>query len=209
MSGAGKPVRLPNYLLDLWAETVGVADSRFVQDGVDFAELSARRAIKPQGTDKGAAHYDRIRAFVEEEGLEALGEIWGHSSPASLPGSLWRLFIMRHQVLLRSDVIGEVVERGVGRLQTIDPVIVGIGEPIGALAVASLVDSIAEQAFTGRLVEALERAAALARVVSAGLLEWTHDSEDSHDTALSALHWEDLARTFAQSAQREKTSARS
>ena len=67
-------------------------------------------------------------------------------------------------------------------LSTIDPYVVGAEVPVTADAVASIGDEILTGTFTGDIADAMARAAALARVIAAGLLHWPN-GEDSHDLA--------------------------
>ncbi len=147
----------------------------------------------------------RLNEFVDREGVDTLAELWAPADPVSLPGALWRLYLMRQHLLSRQDVLGDLVSRGLPQLATIDPVIVGAEEPVTADGVVEIVNQILEGTFNGNLESSLQRASALARVVSAGLLEWPSAEHADSETALSALHWEELARSLAESARRQKT----
>lgn len=205
MSESSRPKKVPNHLLDLLVSDLDGADDSPFLSTLAFAEKSAALVTSHETSEAGVATLARIRAFVEQEGVAALESVWGHSPAVSRPGALWRLFLMGHHVEKRSDVIGALVERGVVDLQTVDPVIAAVREPIDAARVSEVVDEILEWAFTGRLADAAERGAALARIVSAGLLHWPSEPDDAHQTVLSALHWEELARVLAEFARREKS----
>jgi len=200
-----RPKKVPNQLLDLLVgEAEGTDDSR-VLSALASGEQSAALVTSHKTPQAGLATLARIRAFVAEEGVATLESVWGRSPAISRPGALWRLFLMAHHVEKRSDVIGALVERGIADLQTVDPVVAAVREPIDASRVSEVVDEILEWAFTGRLADAVERGAALARIVSAGLLRWPSEPDEAHQTALSALHWEELARVLAEYARRQKS----
>lgn len=196
---------MPNQLLDvLVSDSEGAGDSDILS-ALSFAEKSAALVTGHTTSQAGLATLTRIREFVAEEGVAALESVWGRSPAGSRPGALWRLFLLAHHVEKRSDVIGALVERGAADLQTVEPVIAAVREPIDASRVSEVVDEILEWAFTGRLGDAAERGAALARIVSAGLLQWPSEPGDAHQTALSALHWEELARVLEKYARLEKS----
>ena len=111
---------------------------------------------------------------------------------------------MRDHLEKRSDVVADLVERGIQRLTTIDPVVAGIAEPVTAEGVLRLLDDLFSGSFRGELGPALDRASALARLVSAGLLDWPQVPDSETDVTFSALHWDELSRVLAVSARREE-----
>ena len=158
-----------------------------------------------RGSRDGDHHIpERLQAFIEAEGLDTLAELWAPAEASSLPGALWRLVVMRHHLEKRSDVVADLVERGIQRLTTIDPVVAGIAEPVTAEGVLRLLDDLFSGSFRGELGPALNRASALARLVSAGLLDWPQVPDSETDVTLSALHWDELSRVLAVSARREE-----
>jgi hypothetical protein len=46
----------------------------------------------------------RLVSYTDEHGIDALAELWARSSPRSLPGALWRIYLMR--LLIRQDPTG-------------------------------------------------------------------------------------------------------
>ena len=158
-----------------------------------------------RGSRDGDHHIpERLQAFIEAEGLDTLAELWAPAEAASLPGALWRLVVMRHHLEKRSDVVADLVARGAQRLTTIDPVVAGIAEPVTAEGVLRLLDDLFSGSFRGELGPALNRASALARLVSTGLLDWPQVPDSETDVTFSALHWDELSRVLAVSARREE-----
>jgi len=146
---------------------------------------------------------ERLQAFIDEEGLDSLAELWAPAEASSLPGALWRLVVMHHHLQKRSDIVADLVELGLQRLATIDPVVAGVAEPVSAEGVLALLEDLFTGSFRGELGSALHRASALARLVSAGLLHWPEDPTTETDLTLSALHWDELSRALAVVAKRE------
>jgi hypothetical protein len=120
---------------------------------------------------------ERLVNYTDDHGLDALAELWARSSPHSLPGALWRLYLIR--VLIRQDPEGIALlfQRGTEVLATIDPVVAGAPLPAGPQEVTELADRILRGVFDGDFAVALERAAAFCRVTAAGALSVADDQE--------------------------------
>ena len=147
---------------------------------------------------------NRLRTFVDTEGLDTLAELWSHYEVGSLPRALWRLFQIRERVVHSPDDVGHLVQRGLESLDTIDPIVVGTQQPVTAESVRKLIEQILTGSFSGSLADALERASSLARLVASGLLEASPHLDDNHSVALSSLAWSDVASELALSAKRER-----
>ncbi|MEP6479278.1 MAG: DNA-directed RNA polymerase subunit beta [Rhodoglobus sp.] len=139
----------------------------------DTAHLLLDRA---RGTDDPAV-IDRLVAYTDEHGIDALAELWARSSPRSLPGALWRIYLMR--VLIRQDPDGMayLFQRGTEVLATIDAVVAGAPLPTGPEEITELADQILRGLFRGDFATALDRAAAFCRVSAAGCTSVADDVE--------------------------------
>ena len=111
---------------------------------------------------------DRLVAYTDEHGIDAVAELWSRASPRSLPGTLWRLYLLR--TMIRQDAEGTsfYYQRGSEISVTIDAVVAGATAPTGPPEILILADEILRGAFTGDFAVALDRAAAFCRVASAG-----------------------------------------
>lgn len=120
---------------------------------------------------------DRLVAYTDEHGIDALAELWARSSPRSLPGALWRIYLMR--VLIRQDPEGMayLFQRGTEVLATIDAVVAGAPLPTGPEEITELADQILRGLFRGDFATALDRAAAFCRVSAAGCTSVADDVE--------------------------------
>jgi hypothetical protein len=120
---------------------------------------------------------ERLVAYTDEHGIDALAELWARSSARSLPGALWRIYLMR--VLMRQDPAGMsfLYQRGTEVLQTIDPLVAGAPLPAGPEEIIALADQILRGLFVGDFAVALDRAAAFCRVVSSGATSIADDAE--------------------------------
>jgi hypothetical protein len=131
----------------------------------------------------------RVKRFIDEGGLEDLAHLWADAEPISLAGALWRLYRVRDQITKQPEDIARLVAIGHDALDTIDPVVAGLRDPITPDSVVTLIDSVFFGAFGGELAEALTRVGALAKLVARGLLDVPHDSAESFDLAKSSLAW--------------------
>ncbi len=113
---------------------------------------------------------DRMIAYTDEHGIDALAELWATAAAESLPGALWRLYLLRVLVRQDTEAASGAFRRGVEALPTADPVVAGAPDPAGPEEVAELADRILRGAFTGDLADALNRAAASCRILAAGTL---------------------------------------
>ncbi|WP_210507231.1 DNA-directed RNA polymerase subunit beta [Naasia sp. SYSU D00057] len=120
---------------------------------------------------------ERLVTFTDEHGIDAIAELWSRATAHSLPGALWRIYLLR--AMIRSDAAGIALyyQRGIAVARTIDPVIAGAPDPAGPDEVLALADEILRGIFTGDLAIALERAAAFARVEAAGCASLADDAD--------------------------------
>ncbi len=126
----------------------------------------------------------RLVAYTDEHGIDALAELWARSSPRSLPGALWRIYLLR--LLIRQDPPGTafLYQRGTEVLDSIDPMVAGAQAPTGPDEITLLADQILQGVYTGDFAIALERAAAFCRIMAAGATSLADDADPtSPDTA--------------------------
>jgi hypothetical protein len=120
---------------------------------------------------------ERLIAYTDEHGIDAIAELWARSSAKSLPGALWRIYLLR--LLIRQDPEGTslLFQRGSEVLQTIDTVVAGAPLPIGPEEITELADEILRGIFVGDFAIALERAAAFCRICAAGASSIADDAD--------------------------------
>lgn len=144
---------------------------------VRSAHQSARMLLARARQTDDPDVVERLVTYTDEHGLDALAELWARSSPHSLPGALWRIYLVR--VLIRQDPDGVALlfQRGTEVLGTIDTVVAGAPLPAGPAEITELADLILRGAFEGDFAIALERAAAFCRVTASGALSIADDQE--------------------------------
>lgn len=128
----------------------------------------------------------RLVRLVEEQGLDVLAELWADRPARSLPGALWRLYVLREWV--RRDPPGASRDYAAGhRLAMVRHVVAGVAEPPGPDQVGEMTDAVLTGVFDGDLGVALERAAAFCHVVAAGRAQRAEDDEERDPDGASQL----------------------
>ncbi|MBT2498176.1 DNA-directed RNA polymerase subunit beta [Agromyces sp. ISL-38] len=120
---------------------------------------------------------ERLVHYTDEHGIDSIAELWSQASAKSLPGALWRVYLLR--ALIRQDPLGSSLafQRGTEVSHTIDQVVAGAPVPAGPDEVRELADRILHGLFTGDFAVALDRAAAFARVSWSGLTSLADDAD--------------------------------
>lgn len=168
-----RPVRRPPVAFD---NIVGEADPA-EQSRVAHATASA--LLERARSDESGVVTERLLAFASEHGIDEIAELWSHAPARSLPGALWRLYLL--QIAIRSDasLTALLYERGRVELHTADAAIAGAPAPADPGELVDLVDAILRGVFRGDFSVALERAAAYCRVQASGA---THTADDYEPT---------------------------
>jgi len=121
----------------------------------------------------------RLVSLVEDEGLDVVAGMWADSPPGTLPGALWRLYVLREWVRRDPHTLADRYRAGVARAEVHD-VVAGVASPPGPAEVAEVADAVLSGVFTGDLAVALERGAAFCRVLATGAA-FDADLVDEHD----------------------------
>ena len=121
---------------------------------------AGRAAADPAVTQK-------LVALVDDIGLSTLAELWSQRPARSLPGALWRLYVLREWVQRAPDEASREYAAGI-RFTGPNHAVAGAAEPPGPQEMGRVIDEVLRGVFEGDLAVALERAAAFCRVVSAG-----------------------------------------
>jgi hypothetical protein len=144
---------------------------------VRAAHQSAHLLMSRARESADPAVVDRLVTYTDDHGIDALAELWARSSAFSLPGALWRIYLVRVLIRQDSDGVALLFQRGTEVLGTIDPLVAGAPLPAGPHEIMELADRILRGAFDGDFAIALERAAAFCRVTAAGAVSVADDQD--------------------------------
>lgn len=176
-----KPVRRPAELFDRVFAADDPAEVSRVAHTTAHALLARVRA------DPDGSVVDRLVAFTDEHGIDDLAELWSRSPAKTLPGALWRLYLV--QLMIHDDpcTAALLYERGRAELPSADDVVAGAPSPAGPEELVALVDTILRGLFEGDFAVALDRAAAFCRVQASGATHVADDYEATEPERASAF----------------------
>lgn len=176
-----KPVRRPAELFDRLFAAEDPAEVSRVAHSTAQALLSRVRA------DPSVDVVERLVAFTDDHGIDDIAELWSRSPARSLPGALWRLYLL--QLMIHDDAATAALlfERGRVEMATVDPVVVGAPAPAGPDELVQLIDTILRGLFEGDFAVALDRAAAFCRVQATGSTHLADDYENTESERATAL----------------------
>ncbi|MGO4692019.1 DNA-directed RNA polymerase subunit beta [Glaciibacter sp. 2TAF33] len=149
---------------------------------------------------------ERLVAYTDENGIDAVAELWSRSTPKSLPGALWRIYLLRLLIRQDPDGMAFLYQRGTEVAVTIDPVVAGASVPTGPTEIIALADQILRGLFAGDFAVALDRAAAFCRVTATGCTSVADDldltePERSSELTTRALRFSTTAQEFTSCAR--------
>jgi hypothetical protein len=199
-----KPVRMSTSRME-----AAITDpAELVMDPADvsaIAHATASALLSRGQTSEDVQVREALVRFADEHGLDTLADLWSRAHPLSLPGALWRLYLVRAVVHHNPHDTAQLFQKGVDDLRTIDAVVAGAPDPLSAEDFSDVLDDILMGAFDGELAHALERAAAVATAVSAGAisLALSDDREASYLTSRS-LKWSVIAQELEGCASRAR-----
>jgi len=142
----------------------GGTDPAAVREAADLAATLLVRGARGTGDD---AVVERLVHLADDEGIEAIAEVWSGSPADSLAGCLWRLYLLRAWVYAEPVAVARAFEAGRARAQ-VARVVAGVADPPGPDELKAMVDQVLRGIAGSDLADVLLRAAAFARVVATG-----------------------------------------
>ena len=186
--------------------SAGADPADVVMDPAEKSAIAHHTAQLLIGAGRQAAdagRVDKLVAFAEENGLDTVADLWADAHPVSLPGALWRLYLVKAALTDNPSDFSRVFARGVEELNTIDAAVVGAPDPLQPDEFVKVLDDILRGAFRGDLALALERASAVATAISAGVISLAPDSDaHAHDLSSRSLRWSVIGEELRACAKR-------
>lgn len=119
------------------------------------------------GAGDDPALVERLVHLVESEGLDVVAALWADSPASTLPGTLWRLYVLREWVRRDPSTLADRYRLGVAAAE-VPHVVAGVVSPPGPEELRTVLDAVLSGVYTGDLAVALERGAAFCRVLATG-----------------------------------------
>ncbi len=163
--------RRPASYADLTALIDAVDQSTPLLPGELAASTAA--AVLAAGRGEGGARVADLDTFVglaDAVGLETLRVLWRDAAPVSLAGALWKLYILRQWCASAAAEVAHLWALGES-IAAADAVVAGVNVLGDEGAIIDVADAILTGVFAGDFAVALERAAAVFRVLAAGRTE--------------------------------------
>ena len=151
-----------------YADLTAFIDAAGGESAVSRAEVAAATAavVVSAGRSEHAGDH-RFVELADRVGIDTLAELWKSSDPVSLAGALWALYVLRQWCHNNPEEVRLLWNAG-RPLAPADAVVAGVADTGELDAVRAVADAVLGGVYNGELDVALERAAALFRVVAAG-----------------------------------------
>ena len=172
-------------------------------DPAKVAEVAHRTAellVRGARSSEDAEVVARVVKLADDYGLDELADLWSDAPADSLPGTLWRLYVLRSWVHSSAEDVAR--EYATGReYAEVHAVVAGVADPPGPGEVRAMVDAVLRGVASGDFATTLDRAAAFARIVATGR---AHLADDGHDQVRSASKLVEMADQLATAARTER-----
>ena len=147
----------------------------------DLAHDSARALLDGVFHSSDPEVVQRVVSLAADDGLTDLATLWSASPATTLPGALWRMYVLHTWVRRSGD---EVARRYRAGSRTVPGLryLTGFAEPPEVSQVQETMDDILRGAFTGDLGLALRRAGAVATLLAHGTAHLADEDPDDERT---------------------------
>lgn len=140
---------------------------------------------------------ERLLKYTSEHGVAELAELWSTAPAHSLPGALWRLYVLHASIEKDEEFAAAAYSAGSMHGSSPDTIVAGAHQPTSPADIRDLADAILRGAFRGEMGDALDRAAAYCRIESRGITDIIGQSELGNSQLLQrALTLTDFAVDF-------------
>ncbi len=133
----------------------------------EVAHTTARAVVHRARASEDPDVVARLVRLVESEGLDVVAALWADAAPATLPGALWRLYVLREWVRRDPQTVTLRYRLGVDAAP-VQEAVAGVPRPPSPDDVRALADDVLSGVYAGDLGVALERAAAFCRILATG-----------------------------------------
>jgi hypothetical protein len=187
----------------LYSDLTALIDAAGGTDPGSRAELAAATAavvVRAGRTDVDDDD-ERFVALADRVGIDTLAALWRDADPVSLPGALWALYLLRQWCQSNGEDVARMWRAGEA-LASADAVVAGLPDYADVDAVRQVADTVLSGAYRGDFGVALERAAALFRVLATGRRELAAPGADGEAEIERAVRNERVAADLTAAAAR-------
>ena len=143
-TGSPRPAR-PGQLDQMMADNIaGGADPAQINE---MSHASAAALLDRVHHTQDAELVERVLTLVDREGVDVIAELWSSAEPDSLPGILWRLYLLRTWMRKNRESIARLWRAG-EPVATTASAIAGVDQAPTEDDIAHTADSILAGAFT-------------------------------------------------------------
>jgi hypothetical protein len=186
----------------LHADLTALIDAAGGTDAGSRAEIAAATAAVVMNAGRQDGDDDeRFVGLADRIGLDTLAALWRDADPVSLPGALWALYLLRQWCHTNADEVTRLWRAGEA-VAAADAVVAGVADFADVVAVRQVADAVLGGAYRGDFAVALERAAALFRVLAAGRRELVLDGSEGSQEVERAGRNERVAADLTTAAAR-------
>ena len=155
----------------LFSDLTALIDAAGGLEPGSHAEIAAATAaVVVHAGRAGADGVADLVSLADRVGIDTLAALWRDSAPVSLPGALWALYLLRQWCHTNGEEVTRLWRAGEASAAP-DAVVAGVRDYADVDAVRQVADAVLSGAYRGDFAVALERAAALFRVLAAGRRE--------------------------------------
>lgn len=150
------------------------------EDAASSSEVAHLVAQTLLGIEKESdENVQRLRQLLESGGIDTVSELWSTSPASTLPGTLWRLYLVYQWYLRNPQLVNERFQQGLAALDIGDI----FSREHSDKSVAALMDKLAAlwqaQTSIAELAPLLDRVSDFLQVLASGVsAEWIKDSRD-------------------------------
>lgn len=150
------------------------------EDGASSSEVAHLVAQTLLGIEKESdENVQRLRQLLESGGIDTVSELWSSSPAGTLPGTLWRLYLVYQWYLRDPQLVNNRFQQGLAALDIGDV----FSQEHSDKSVAALMDKLAAlwqaQASMAELASLLDRIGDFLQVLASGVsAEWIKDARD-------------------------------
>ena len=150
------------------------------EDAASSSEVAHLVAQTLLGIEKESdENVQRLRQLLESGGIDTVSELWSTSPASTLPGTLWRLYLVYQWYLRNPQLVNERFQQGLAALDIGDI----FSREHSDKSVANLMDKLAAlwqaQTSIAELAPLLDCVSDFLQVLASGVsAEWIKDSRD-------------------------------